>query len=614
MPLEDRFQITRMTTRSTTNLTRIFDDYAENLYIRNDNKNVLEELIVESHHDMKTEIITRWLKGEQRDKVAAAMGLGAGTISAIIADWRAEIGIPTADTLRQFSTELRRLRITAPQCVLGCRILGVIRKLKVDEENLESFVYEVHQRCQSKNITPEAIVECLKEILLMTEKTPISRIPQIVQTMIEERQNLEQELKILRRDQVNARKEQEEALKNSQITIRAINEFIGLKDMLSKFELSFDNLPEIDRMARVLNTVKGCSYEPRTITTKLSAIDNLQERQLKLQEEVAIEGQRLNKTVRERVENEKRGLSQMRLGLYDQLESMECGLKELTVLRNTILEISKSNNINPQFAFKKFYSDIKNQYDAKLGFEKTVEELKKSLIDAQQEFSSISIEISNHKNFQIKLRELFDHGVSLGDIVSWNNIVKGYTKDLSRMNQDLLLYGDLVNAKSQLETLVNALRLEKEQLAAKIKVLKQEAEEISLKMKFELSHASKMIQIFLKVLEAKIAESSKATEACLRTVKEQSLSISDQTVKSLQTIDANARQQFDLVQKVGATAEFSPLVKAARGEYVDLDELKISVIRAMGIMCSRLKNLMNGGTRNKLLEAIEGLESEILIP
>jgi hypothetical protein len=74
----------------------------------------------------------------------------------------------------------------------------------------------------------------------------------------------------------------------------------------------------------------------------------------------------------------------MRLGLYDQLESMECGLKELTVLRNTILEISKNNNINPQFAFKKFYSDIKNQYDDKLGFEKTVEELKKSLIDAQQ--------------------------------------------------------------------------------------------------------------------------------------------------------------------------------------------------------------------------------------
>ena len=258
--------------------------------------------------------------------------------------------------------------------------------------------------------------------------------------------------------------------------------------MLSKIELSFDNLPEIDRVARVLSNVKGCSYEPRTITTKLSAVENLQERQLKLQGDIAIEEQRLNKTVRERVENEKRlSLCQMRLGLYTtELESMECGLKELTVLRNTILEISKSNNINPQFAFKKFCSDIKDQYDAKLGFEKIAEELNKSLIAAQQEFGSISLEISNHKDFQIKLRELFDHGVSLGDIVYWNNIVKGYTKDLSSMNQDLLLYGDLVNAKSQLETLVNALRLEKEQLTVKVKVLKEDVEEMSSSMKFKV--------------------------------------------------------------------------------------------------------------------------------
>jgi hypothetical protein len=168
--------------------------------------------------------------------------------------------------------------------------------------------------------------------------------------------------------------------------------------------------------------------------------------------------------------------------------------------------------------------------------------------------------------------------------------------------------------QSQLETLVNELRLEKEQLTAKVQVLKQEAEEISLKMTFEVSHASKIIQKFLKDLEGKIAESNKTTEACLRTLKEQSLSISDQTVKSLQTIDANGKQQLDLFQKVEATAEFSPLVKAARGQYVDLDELKGSVIRAMGIMCPRLNNMLNGRTRNKLQEAIDGLESEILIP
>jgi hypothetical protein len=216
------------------------------------------------------------------------------------------------------------------------------------------------------------------------------------------------------------------------------------------------------------------------------------------------------------VENEKRlSLCQMRLGLYDQLESMECGLKELTMLRNIILEISKSNNNNPLFAFKKFCIDIEDQYDAKLGFEKRIEEMNKSLIDAQQESRSISLECSKLKDLYVKLGELFEYGGSQSDIVYWNNIVKGYTKDLSRMNEDLLQYGGLVNSRTQLESIVKTLRLEKEQLTVGIKVLKEEAKEISLRIKLEVSHVSKIIQVFLNDLEAKISETNKTTDMSL---------------------------------------------------------------------------------------------------
>ncbi|MGH9965715.1 MAG: hypothetical protein ACRD5E_12930 [Nitrososphaeraceae archaeon] len=100
-------------------------------------------------------------------------------------------------------------------------------------------------------------------------------------------------------------RDQATAKKNSKIAISNINEFIGLNDMLSKSGLSFDILPEINKLAKVLYNVKKCLYEPRTITTKLSAIDNLQERHLELQETVVIEEQRLNKTVRVRVETRK---------------------------------------------------------------------------------------------------------------------------------------------------------------------------------------------------------------------------------------------------------------------------------------------------------------------
>ena len=154
----------------------------------------------------------------------------------------------------------------------------------------------------------------------------------------------------------------------------------------------------------------------------------------------------------------------MSLGLYDKLESMGCGLKELTILRNTIFEISQINKLKPIFAFKKFCKDTADQYDAKLGFEKKNEEMKKSLSDARQEFHSISLECSRLKVLYSKLGELFDLGVSQGDIVCWNNIVKGYTKDLSNMNEDLLQYGGLVNAKTHLDSKVEALRLENEEL------------------------------------------------------------------------------------------------------------------------------------------------------
>ena len=77
-------------------------------------------------------------------------------------------------------------------------------------------------------------------------------------------------------------------------------------------------------------------------------------------------------------------------------------------------------------------------------------------------------------------------------------------------------------------------------------------------------------------------------------MKQQSLYIAKEIAKGLQTLDANTRQQLDLFQKIGVAAEFSPLIKAGRGQYVDLDELKGTVIRAMGIMHSKLNNTVNG--------------------
>ena len=72
-------------------------------------------------------------QGRARDRIAANLGLGAGTVSAMVSEWKSQIGIPEADALRQFSTDLRRAGITTSQCALGCRMHGVLRKIGVDD-------------------------------------------------------------------------------------------------------------------------------------------------------------------------------------------------------------------------------------------------------------------------------------------------------------------------------------------------------------------------------------------------------------------------------------------------------------------------------------------------
>ena len=54
---------------------------------------------------------------------------------------------------------------------------------------------------------------------------------------------------------------------------------------------------------------------------------------------------------------------------------MGFGLKELKLLWNTINEIAVANNMPLNEAQQKFFKDIEEQYDKKLGFESKVQNL-----------------------------------------------------------------------------------------------------------------------------------------------------------------------------------------------------------------------------------------------
>ena len=64
------------------------------------------------------------------------------------------------------------------------------------------------------------------------------------------------------------------------------------------------------------------------------------------------------------------------ISIFKELETMGFGLEELKLLSNTINEIAVANNIPLNEAQRKFFKDIEEQYDKKLGFESKVQNLK----------------------------------------------------------------------------------------------------------------------------------------------------------------------------------------------------------------------------------------------
>lgn len=67
---------------------------------------VMRILRVSIADETKQEVVTKWLGGWARDKIAREIGIGAGTVTNIIANWTNKVGTPTAAALRELSVEI----------------------------------------------------------------------------------------------------------------------------------------------------------------------------------------------------------------------------------------------------------------------------------------------------------------------------------------------------------------------------------------------------------------------------------------------------------------------------------------------------------------------------
>ena len=161
---------------------------------------------------------------------------------------------------------------------------------------------------------------------------------------------------------------------------------------------------------------------------------------------------------------------------------MRFGLEELKLLWNTITEITVANNMPLNEAQRKFFKDIEEQYDKKIGFESKVQNLKTEVNTLTQEKKRLHEELLAQPLIGPILFGLFQIGVNEQDIINMAYIFQrhadGGSSSTSSSNIDTQTLIAELQKDGSIKSTIEQLSQEADKLGNEIASLKAHNQDI----------------------------------------------------------------------------------------------------------------------------------------
>jgi hypothetical protein len=344
----------------------------------------------------KDTVIQLYLQALSRNEIASRTGISQGGVSNIIAGWKTALGYPFANELREFSLTLKRLGINAEQSAMGFILVKMIRDLGVDEDKLRIFISEIYQRCLETGLRPQNIADHAKQLVELSETTPLADIPQYIADKTREKQELDEDIRRLHEQQSQAKSSLEIALKESNESISQLNKYSELNTRLGKSGMSMD---DVELFAQALEGAKKYKINSERLAMLATNIEASSAMQAQLEESV-----KTLKSEEEQITDDcaraKRVLQKNYLAIakYKKLEEMGFGLPVLTTLYDMIHEVAKVNNMPPDVAVQKFLNDIAGNFSPVLGYEAKLNVLKSEVEKKRSDLTKLSLSLDQKKD------------------------------------------------------------------------------------------------------------------------------------------------------------------------------------------------------------------------
>jgi len=367
--------------------------------------------------NLKIAVISLYLQGKGRNDISPETDISQGSVSNIIAAWKRSLGEVEAIALRELGIMMKKANMIPLQCASGFRIAQLLNRLGVNEDSFESYISNTHKRCTEIGLDPQNVAEGIKQLLVLCETVPIWQISDYIASKRTEKANLEERVANLKKEEEQKRANLQNAINENGITLRQIEDYCALKSRLRKAGIPLNDL---ESFIKCLEGARELGYDSQEVVRILANLNALAALNAELQRMI---GEK--KLVLERMEDES---SRQELILatnhilttkFKHLQSIGFGLKELTILSDTVMEIAVANEIPISSAVQTFLRDIEENYEPHLSLQEKRKYAQIKLDEIKSQHRSIMAALSPKKKVVDLLVQIQSLGYQDHEIVEF---------------------------------------------------------------------------------------------------------------------------------------------------------------------------------------------------
>jgi hypothetical protein len=276
-------------------------------------------------------VVREWILGFPRDQIAEHIGIGAGTVSSIIATYKAGLEELDLDSIRQLAVEARQHGWNLSVLASHARLYNYFIKSGAPEDKIESFIANV----STDDSSPEKVIELVYQLhkISKEESIPLDQVPNYIKEKLEEKQKIDDDIQ-----QADA------VLQSKNVSIETINEHMKLNEKLSEYNLSFQ---DIDKLVNVLLNVKENGFDGKKIVVKLKNIQRLQNKEDKLKHHCEVLSEQVKKCNNV-------------LPLAQKIVALNIDIQQLLVFETTVNQLAKQYNLPPNIAALRLFNEIRD--------------------------------------------------------------------------------------------------------------------------------------------------------------------------------------------------------------------------------------------------------------